>query len=211
MADGLDISGFSNPQLEKLKLKHQLALAMLKDAGDTSAVASPWQALSRAISPLIGALSERSVNKEYGGLSEQANPELAALAQSDNPLAAISASKNPLIQALLPQIAQMQIMQGFHARGAGADEAATQAVRQKFAPTKNPNQPFNPDGTPNREYQEYQLNLKKPQANYNQPFSPDGSPNKAYQAYQLLLKKTGSGKAKPDEDAGGIFDNPGSY
>lgn len=128
---------FSDPRLSALDARRQLALSLLKGAGDTSPVYSPWGALNRALSPLAGALALRKVNEQYGDISNAAAPEYAKLAASADPAAMAAASQNPLVRALLPQLAQMQIESGFDTRNAASKESAVGNARLGYEPQLN--------------------------------------------------------------------------
>lgn len=107
------MSGVQTPEnstLRDLQLRQQLAQGLISSAGDGSPVASPWAALNRAVSPLLGALTMRDVNKQYGALQSGENTELGALASgTGDPIAAIAASHNPLIQAMLPDLVRAKL------------------------------------------------------------------------------------------------------
>lgn len=157
-----------DPSLRALQLKQALAQGMLQNVGDTTPVASPWAALSHVISPLLGALTMRDVNKQYGTLENGQNTELGALANgTGDPIAAIAASHNPLIRAMLPDLIQKQLEQRlapppplqWHAPTENAYDAKGNLVHQgtpevKAPPVRNVQQggveitqEMQPDGT----------------------------------------------------------------
>lgn len=106
----------SAPAYPPQTLKRQLAAALLAGAGDTSPVGSPWAALNRAISPLAGILATRSADRADSAAANDAAPIYAQLAHSDDPISIAAMSNNPLIRALLPQLAEKQITSGMDLR-----------------------------------------------------------------------------------------------
>lgn len=112
MADNQPLFGQAIPQdatLAKLALKRSLAQQLLAHLGDASPVSSKGEALNRIISPLLGVLGMNQANKEGGDLYNQAVPMYEQLAHSNDPSAFAAASQNPLIRALLPQLAGNQM------------------------------------------------------------------------------------------------------
>lgn len=130
MAEPLQIPQVTDPQLADIQRSHMLAQALLQQAGNGSPVGSPWQAVNRAISPLLGALLEKNAMAKYGALSSAAAPEYAKLADTDNPIALAAASQNPLVRAMLPDLLQQQL--GIKAKG--AEEAALGKARLGYMP-----------------------------------------------------------------------------
>lgn len=152
MADNQPLFGQAIPQdatLAKLALKRSLAQQLLAHLGDASPVSSKGEALNRIISPLLGVLGMNQANKEGGDLYNQAVPMYEQLAHSNDPSAFAAASQNPLIRALLPQLAgnQMEdtralnLQKGKYALAAqyepqiaGATADATGASNLKYGP-----------------------------------------------------------------------------
>lgn len=124
----------SNPAYPPQTLKRQLAAALLAGAGDTSPVGSPWAALNRAISPLAGILATRSADRADSAAANDAAPIYAQLAHSDDPISIAAMSNNPLIRALLPQLAEKQITSGMDLRNDTAKTRAEKQVALEFDP-----------------------------------------------------------------------------
>src|SRR5512146_1474240 len=116
-------------------MRHRaLADALRQKAGDTSPTRSKWEGLSRAILPLIGALLKNKADSQYAQLSDAAMPEYSAMAQSDNPVAIAAASKNPLIRAMLPQLAQLHIQGAMGAQNKGLETTAIGNAKLSYEP-----------------------------------------------------------------------------
>lgn len=124
----------TSPAFQPQDLKRRLAQAMLASAGDTSPVGSPWAALSRALSPLAGILATRSADKADAAISNDAAPIYAQLAHSDDPISIAAMSNNPLIRALLPQLAEKQIGAGFDLRNDAAKGRAAKELNLQYDP-----------------------------------------------------------------------------
>lgn len=135
MASALDtLNLYSDPALSGIQRHRALAQALMQEGQQSGPVASPWAAVNRAVSPLLGALTAKRADEQMGELSASAAPELAQIAQSDNPVALAAASKNPLVRALLPELVQMQVQGGFDTRGAAAREAAVGKAKLSYEP-----------------------------------------------------------------------------
>jgi hypothetical protein len=91
-----------NPELMKLQeaIAQQLQQA---GQGNGGPVSSPYEALHRAVSPLIGVLMQKHVANKQFEAQQAAMPEIAAALQSDDPLRAMMSSKSPLVQQMALQ------------------------------------------------------------------------------------------------------------
>lgn len=131
---GFNFQDSLDSTLQDIGNRRTLAQTLMAAGGDGSPTLSPWTALNRAISPLVGSYLQHTANKQLSDLYDQAGPELAKMAASDNPVAFASMSNNHLIRSLAYPLEQQQIQQGIEARGAGAKVAAEGKARLGFEP-----------------------------------------------------------------------------
>lgn len=134
MADELVTPDPNQPSMAEIQRHMALAQALMGETGGGTPVGSPWQAVNRAVSPLLGALLEKRTAEQYGNLSASAAPELAQIAQSENPIALAAQSQNPLIRAMLPDWAQAQIQGTLGARNKGLETYAVGNARLGYEP-----------------------------------------------------------------------------
>lgn len=94
-----------NPGSLPLAWKLQLGQQLTQQGSDTSPLRTPLAGLARVAQALVGAYGMSSGQSDLADAQKGLGEELSAAAKSNDPVGALSKSENPLVRALLPQIA----------------------------------------------------------------------------------------------------------